>query len=394
MKLNKLFLAAGVCAALAGGTGALVARNAEAPQGAARTPAHDDGNTAVRWNTVARELTAGQGHGHGHGGIPILGGRPLALLSVAQLAAIETLPRGASMRVAIAAASATVLAHDHAPRASEFEAKLDQEKSAARSAGETGEAIAAGERTGRSVAEQLLAKRATDGHTEPGPFTPLTGDGYWRSAHAADPIGTHWGKVRPWLLESAEQFRPMAPPAVGSAEFQAALAEVKATTASLTPEQKQLAQKWMNPVDGYWNEVAADLIARDELSDEVGARVLTLMNVSIMDAAITCFEAKYHYQYPRPSHMDTTIAMAVMLPNHPSYVSGHSCVTGAAASVLEHYFPSDAATIRATAEEIAQSRLYAGVHYRFDNETGLQVGRAVGERALEVQPTAAQLISR
>jgi membrane-associated phospholipid phosphatase len=92
--------------------------------------------------------------------------------------------------------------------------------------------------------------------------------------------------------------------------------------------------------------------------------------------------------------VDGTISMALALPNHPSYVSGHACVSGAASAVLSHFFPSRAAELMATADEIALSRLYAGVHYRFDNEAGLAIGRAIGENAVEVNPTSADLLSR
>ena len=72
------------------------------------------------------------------------------------------------------------------------------------------------------------------------------------------------------------------------------------------------------------------------------------------------------------------------LPNFPSYTSGHSSFSAAAATVLGHIFPADKARADAWAEEAALSRIYAGIHYRFDSEVGITQGRAVGNYAVDV----------
>jgi membrane-associated phospholipid phosphatase len=193
-------------------------------------------------------------------------------------------------------------------------------------------------------------------------------------------------KAQPWLLDSASEFRPAPPPAFDSPEFRAGLEEVRKIARERTPEQTRVAQKW-NSSDPWamWNDVASSAIRRRGLRDPEAARVLAVLNAAAFDAAIACFEAKYHYWTIRPSQVDTTIALAdsVELPNFPSYPSGHACTAGAFDAVLGHYIPAERAEFTRLAEEQAMSRLYGGIHYRFDNDTGLALGRAVARRDIE-----------
>jgi membrane-associated phospholipid phosphatase len=121
------------------------------------------------------------------------------------------------------------------------------------------------------------------------------------------------------------------------------------------------------------------------LSEADAARVLAVMNAAASDAIIACFEAKYHYWTIRPSQADTTLVLAdsVDLPNFPSYPSGHACSAGAFDGGLGYFFPQDRAEFRTIAEEQAMSRLYGGIHYRFDNDQGLALGRAVARYGAE-----------
>ena len=130
---------------------------------------------------------------------------------------------------------------------------------------------------------------------------------------------------------------------------------------------------------GPWNETASAAIRRHRMSDAQAARVFAVMNVAASDAIIACFDAKYHYWSIRPSQADTTIMLAdsVGLPNFPSYPSGHACSAGAFDASLGHFFPQDRAQFTRIAEEQAMSRLYGGIHYRFDNDGGLALGRVV-----------------
>ncbi len=192
--------------------------------------------------------------------------------------------------------------------------------------------------------------------------------------------------ARTWLLDSAAQFRPAPPPAYGSPAWQAALEEVRRVARERTPEQTKIAQRW-NAGDPWalWNETASAALRRQRVSDAEAVRVLAVLNVAASDAVIACFEAKYHYWTIRPSQADTTLVLAdsVGLPNFPAYPSGHACSAGAFDAVLGHFFPQERAEFTRIAEEQAMSRLYGGIHYRFDNDGGLALGRTVARYDIE-----------
>ncbi len=106
------------------------------------------------------------------------------------------------------------------------------------------------------------------------------------------------------------------------------------------------------------------------------------MSAAEFDALIGCFDAKYHYWFIRPPQADPAITLPIGLPPHPSYPSAHSCVSGSATGVLAAIFPNERDRLEAVAIEASLSRLYAGIHYRFDFVTGLALGRAVAAKAM------------
>ena len=117
------------------------------------------------------------------------------------------------------------------------------------------------------------------------------------------------------------------------------------------------------------------------MNEEATAEVFALMNASIFDALIGCWDAKYTYWFIRP-YQATSISTSLAAPNHPAYPSGHSCVSAAAATVLSHFFPSNAADLTNRVNEAGMSRIIAGIHYRFDITAGNQIGKAVAELAV------------
>jgi hypothetical protein len=311
--------------------------------------------------------------------------RVYTLLSVAQYGAASSARgnRAVSSDVTVAAASAAVLTElfaDSAVRASiarELTRDIDQARIRSRGA----RRAIAGQRLGEDVARRVIAWAPPPPRfAAPWKGTIPTGPGMWYTAPGVPPIGIFLIHARPWLLDSASQFRPGPPPAYGSPVYQAALEEVRRVTRERTAEQTKVAQKW-NAVDPWapWNETASAAIRRHHLSDVDAARVFAVLNAASSDAVIACFEAKYHYWSIRPSQADTTLVLAdsVDLPNFPSYPSGHACSAGAFDAVLGHYFPQDRAEFTRIAEEQAMSRLYGGIHYRFDNDGGLALGRVV-----------------
>jgi membrane-associated phospholipid phosphatase len=118
------------------------------------------------------------------------------------------------------------------------------------------------------------------------------------------------------------------------------------------------------------------------------------MNAAAMDATIGCWETKYTYYMLRPSMADPLITRPTLerpngppnfpyaLPNHPSYPSGHSCVSSAAVAVLSHYFPNEATQLHAQLIQAGLSRIYGGIHYRFDIDAGQVLGNSTAEWAM------------
>ncbi len=114
------------------------------------------------------------------------------------------------------------------------------------------------------------------------------------------------------------------------------------------------------------------------------ARAYALMSVAGYDAAVACWDAKYAYWSPRPIHVDPTITPLFTTPLHPSYPSGHSTVVGASSTILGYLFPRASERFKLDAEEMASSRMWAGIHFRSDNETGLSLGRSVAQAVIDL----------
>jgi hypothetical protein len=113
------------------------------------------------------------------------------------------------------------------------------------------------------------------------------------------------------------------------------------------------------------------------MSEVPTARTFALLNMAMHDAAVACWETKFFYFNPRPSHMDPDLKTLIGLPNFPSYTSGHSTFSSAASEVLSYIFPAGAAEFDWQKEEASISRLYAGIHYRADIEMGKAHGRRI-----------------
>jgi hypothetical protein len=100
------------------------------------------------------------------------------------------------------------------------------------------------------------------------------------------------------------------------------------------------------------------------------------------DALIGSYDGKYTYWTIRPSQADPGITLPISLPNHPSYPSNHATIDGALAVILEAEFPAETKRVEQIAEEAAISRLYGGIHYRFDKDAGLALGRVTAAKAM------------
>ncbi len=133
---------------------------------------------------------------------------------------------------------------------------------------------------------------------------------------------------------------------------------------------------------GHWNAIAAEDFITKNYSEVRWARNMALLNMSMMDAAIVCWDAKTFYCNPRPSQMNPAIKTLTGLPNFPSYISGHSTFSGAAAVILGYIVPERANAYLEMAMEASFSRMYGGIHYRSDCEQGIITGKKIGGYAV------------
>ena len=366
-----------VCAAAAVGCG----ETNTAPEGSGTEVAYSavkfwEAGATVRWNELATSLAARR---------VINANRLYAYLSMAQYRAAQAaeaiLPHPPTA-AAIGGGSAAVLSSFFPADIAEIEAALDAQE-AESWPGAKHEDFATGEALGRDVGAKVLTFALGDrvGLADPG-AAPV-GPGYWIANGPA--VRSNY-RARPIYLASDSEFRPAPPPAFGSPTYLAALAEVRSISDTRTAEQVSLAVYWnvnQSPrSNAAMQNIAVDLIRTYHVQDAQAARIMFLMNSAAYDALIGCFDAKYNYWFIRPSQADPGITLPIGLPNHPSYPSGHSCVSGAITGVLMAAFPSEAARLEEVAQEASLSRLYGGIHYRFDMQAGLALGRAVAGKAL------------
>jgi hypothetical protein len=260
--------------------------------------------------------------------------------------------------------------------------------------------IAAGDSLGRAVANKILARAKGDNMKNAlgtqAKWDSLAqnrvalGEEPWKSMEspARPPMLPFYGNVKVWLIPNVATVRPVAPVSTKSADLQKQLAEVKEYTSNPTRENIAIIHFWADGTGtqtppGHWNAIACDDIKKVQMSEVRTARNLALLNMSLMDAAISCWDTKSFYYYPRPSQLDNSIKTLTGLPNFPSFTSGHSTFSGAAATVLGYIFPNNKATYDNFAKDASNSRLFGGIHYRMDCEVGLQVGTKIGNYAID-----------
>jgi len=257
--------------------------------------------------------------------------------------------------------------------------------------------VVAGDSLGRGIAKIFLQRASSDGMRFA--QTPkLLSDSIknaafntfgwqWNNQESpVRPVGLTpmYGKVKTWNVPDVTLLRPPVPPAIGSVEFKDAAVELKSIAANLTKEQRKIANWWSDGFStttppGHWNKFASDFVVKYKYNPLRSARVFAYMNMAIQDAGIACWDTKYYYHYPRPIEAIPGFKTILGTPNFPAYTSGHSTFSSAAASVLAHIFPSEKAQVDNWAFEAAESRIYGGIHYRFDSEEGLIQGKKAAE---------------
>jgi hypothetical protein len=262
--------------------------------------------------------------------------------------------------------------------------------------------IEAGEALGRAIAQKFVTRARADragaavGNAalwqQLETQTAATGQIPWISQESPKrpPMLPLFGRVRLWLFDSATMvttIRPTPPPSTSSDQFRRETDEVLQYSKNATAEQVRIVHFWADGVGtytppGHWNSLAADDFITQNFSEVRWARNMALLNMSLMDAAIACWDAKYFYFNPRPSQVNPQIKTYTGLPNFPSYTSGHSTFSGAAATILGYIIPGRKTDYENMAKEASLSRLYGAIHYRSDCDKGLECGNKVGAYAV------------
>lgn len=308
--------------------------------------------------------------------------------SLNPVAGDEGIPSYPSEHAAIAGAAAAALAYVFPEREADLQAQARKAAETRLMAGANLRSdVEAGLALGQEVAKRIIAARDTDGSHLPrtGAIPPSAGQ--WDHAKAMEPYAGSW---RTWLLDSGSQFRLGAPAAPDSPDLQAELAEVLREVQSLPqhPWKLEQARYWNFDVPAIiWSKRAQKLSKLYRLSTPQTARVLAVLAAIEADTFIACWDTKYVVLRPRPSHLDPTLpvgtaerpAMPFPTPPHPSYPSGHSAASMAAATYLATVFPDDSRELYDEANQAAMSRLYAGIHFRSDNADGMALGKRCAE---------------
>jgi hypothetical protein len=286
-----------------------------------------------------------------------------------------------------------------------------------------GTARTKGIKLGAAAAAAMLAKRTSDGAAEAQTaYTPGTLPGNYRATPPFDgpPFNGFvavpgWGKITPFGVASASQFRPVAPYSVNSAAYTSDYNDIKqlggATGSTRSAGQTEIGLFWLENCPLGWNRIARGLIRERSLDAWAAARLLGLLHIALADANISCLEAKYYYNFWRPitavrlgetdGNPDTKgdpswDVLAPPTPPVPDYPSNHATNGGAAAAILKDFFGNDRISFTATSSSLpgvsrnyssfsqasrdnALSRIYVGYHFRNAVMKGESMGEKIGD---------------
>jgi PAP2 superfamily len=355
-----------------------------------------------------------------------LGQREVAIVDLAMFDAVNSIARRyqpylrqvpilepTSMDASAASAAATALALLHPQAANDFKAAL-AEYSSHISASPA--AIEAGIRLGETVARKVIESRAEDGAVDVDPYRPKTRPGQYVPTTIM--VGSTWPIMRPFVLASPSQFRPGPPPALQSQEWATDYNEILElggkNSSKRSGAQTETARFWLMVGPQAYHPLARQMVIERHLDLVDSARFMALFAVTLTDAYIAVFDAKYHYEFWRPvtairngdldgnpaTPPDATWQPLDATPMHPEYPCAHCVLSGAARVVLESLagglpmpeFSLTSPTASGVthrwsnlddfASEVANARIWAGFHYRFSTRVGTNLGRQVAQYAL------------
>ena len=329
-------------------------------------------------------------------------------------------PRGdASPEAATIAAADTVLNNLFPAQKATFDAEYEATLATVRD----GNAKTNGIAWGQTVANAVIAWRSQDGSTASSTYQPAAAGGpagqYELTPGVTGVLTPQWGQVTPWSTSDLTQFSPPPPPALDSAAYAADFNKTKSlgstTSTTRTADQTQYAHFWAdvpgNSVTppGHWEEIAEHVSLQRHMSLAQNAHLFATLSIGLADAAICCWNTKYVDNLWRPvtairdsrasqinpaTTFDPNWTPLWKTPNFPSYTSGHSTFSGTADAILSATFGKHVhfsigsddmpgttrsfASFTDAANEAGESRVVGGIHFEFDNQAGLAVGRKLG----------------
>jgi hypothetical protein len=324
-------------------------------------------------------------------------------------------PHGASTEAAASVAAHDLLVHLYPARQAEFDVKLANQL-APLPYGKSKQGI----EWGSFVAGEIIRWRQNDGANQPIFYEPNYLPGMWRPTPPlfAPALLPHWSRVMPFAMTQASQFRPSPPPILTSEVYTAEFDEVKrfgsAGSTDRTSDQTEIAKFWANGAGtatppGHWNQIAQIIVNQRKTSLEENAALFALLNIALADAAISCWETKYLYNYWRPvsaireadsdgneaTISDPAWTPLLATPPFPECTSGHSTFSAAAGSILAAYFGTDEISFSTSSDgtpglvrhftklsdavrESGLSRIYGGIHFQTANVEGQASGVGIG----------------
>jgi hypothetical protein len=377
----------------------------------------------VDWNAIAYQvIKAADGYRD-----PLFASRALAMMHLAMHDAANAArpryapyvpigrdPQADPAIAAVAAAHDVLAALYPAQRETMLRPALDKSLFDAGSGPDVDRGVALGKR----AAAAIIERRAADGASRTVAYRPGTSPGEYRYTAGFD-FAAHpqWRSVTPFALESPSQFRVSPPPSLQSSAYAAAFNEVKSVggrrNARRTLDETRYAAFWYEFSDIGWNRIAR-VVSRQQLQDLwQRARTFALLNVAMADAYIAGWDSKFHYDFWRPvtaihlaeidgnaaTSSDKAFEPFLVTPPVQDHPSTHSALGAAAAAVLAESFGNvrfrfasttalapqptrEFASFEEAARENADSRVKAGLHFRFATVEGLALGERVGRFAI------------
>jgi hypothetical protein len=374
----------------------------------------------LKWDEVAYEGFGGAAYQHS-----LMASRLNAMVHIAMHDALNAVhPKystyiftgkdaGADAIAAAASAAHAVLVQEIPGRKSFLDSALQQSLSAV----PEGDARNRGIKLGKDAAQAVIAARSNDG-SEGNPFAPVPVSDIPGRYQTVPPFdfcfAPYWENVKLFGLQKKDQFRSSPPPALNSTAYATAFNEVKGTgmlnSATRTADQTAYSKFWYEFSEAGWNRVARTVAINKKLNLLEAARLFALVDMSLADAYIAGWDAKAHYNLWRPytairnaatDGNDQTTADPQWLSAEPAppvqdYPSTHSALGNAAATVLARVlgdntaftitsptaFPAGSTrsftSFSQAAKENADSRVRAGIHFRFACEAGLELGNKIG----------------